>query len=187
MLKRCGACDSVKPISEFHANRTKADGHATQCKACVGRRTAEWVAANPDRVKAYRKTYYAETAEAQRKRARDWRIANLPQAKASAAAWRDKNKNAVKASKRLASTGFTQDLFDTCLQLQNGKCAVCGILLAELPPRQVHADHCHASGAPRGILCHHCNTALGHLKDSIAVFEAAIRYLRNPPLRSSTA
>jgi hypothetical protein len=51
-----------------------------------------------------------------------------------------------------------------------------------LPVRHVHADHCHESGAPRGVLCHWCNTGIGGLKDSVELLRAAIAYLENPPL-----
>lgn len=37
--KRCSGCKETKPVSEFHNNRTKKDGLASQCKGCVGRWT----------------------------------------------------------------------------------------------------------------------------------------------------
>lgn len=44
-------------------------------------------------------------------------------------------------------------------------------------------DHCHESAKIgimkiRGLLCHHCNSALGHFKDSIENLEEAIKYLK---------
>lgn len=32
--KYCFACREPKPVSEFHRNRSKSDGRASQCKAC---------------------------------------------------------------------------------------------------------------------------------------------------------
>ena len=39
-------------------------------------------------------------------------------------------------------------------------------------------DHCHTTKKVRGVLCHHCNLALGNVKDSIATLEALTAYLR---------
>ena len=30
----------------------------------------------------------------------------------------------------------------------------------------MHVDHCHKTGAVRGVLCFNCNAALGHVNDS---------------------
>lgn len=32
--KQCTVCGEVKPLSEFAKNKTKKDGHASDCKAC---------------------------------------------------------------------------------------------------------------------------------------------------------
>lgn len=42
----------------------------------------------------------------------------------------------------------------------------------------MHLDHDHETGKFRDILCHHCNTALGQVGDSIERLEALIAYLR---------
>ncbi len=178
-MKRCGTCDSIKPFSEFHVNRAKSSGLATECKVCVRHRTAEWTAANPDRVKAYRKAYYLETKVQQCARAKTWREQNLPRAKASAAAWRGKNKDALKAAKRKSTTGFTTEIFNQFWEAQKGLCGICKKDLATVPSKQVHADHDHVSGLARGILCHHCNVALGYFKDSVSLLAAAGAYLKH--------
>ena len=35
--KRCIHCDEVKPLSEFHRDNSKRDGHRSYCKACAAR------------------------------------------------------------------------------------------------------------------------------------------------------
>lgn len=50
-------------------------------------------------------------------------------------------------------------------------CEACG------SEERLHVDHCHASGAYRGVLCAACNTALGLLADDPARMLALIRYL----------
>ena len=39
-------------------------------------------------------------------------------------------------------------------------------------------DHCHKSGAVRGLLCLNCNTMIGHAHDDPAKLESGARYLR---------
>lgn len=51
------------------------------------------------------------------------------------------------------------------MQKQNGKCACCG-KLSEYGIGGLFLDHCHTSGEARGLLCAHCNTALGMMADS---------------------
>ena len=44
--------------------------------------------------------------------------------------------------------------------------------------RRMHIDHCHDTGAVRGLLCHGCNTGIGSLNDDIELLQRAIDYLR---------
>lgn len=53
-------------------------------------------------------------------------------------------------------------------------CEVCGAV----PERALHRDHNHVTGKMRGRLCHNCNIALGHAKDSIARLIALATYLK---------
>lgn len=36
--KRCPACGVVKPLSDFHRNRSRRDGHSHECKPCANAR-----------------------------------------------------------------------------------------------------------------------------------------------------
>lgn len=47
-------------------------------------------------------------------------------------------------------------------------------------------DHCHDSGKVRGILCHHCNCAIGMFKDNVPVMKKAIKYLLGSEERATT-
>jgi hypothetical protein len=33
-MKVCSVCKEAKPLSEFHKNRTRRDGHSAECRAC---------------------------------------------------------------------------------------------------------------------------------------------------------
>jgi len=55
---------------------------------------------------------------------------------------------------------------------QNGRCAICMTRTDDLC-----VDHCHTSNHIRGLLCAHCNRALGLLRDDIDALRRAIKYL----------
>ncbi len=44
--KTCSRCKSVKPVSEFHHNRTSGDGYSAQCKDCIKTYTIRYVENN---------------------------------------------------------------------------------------------------------------------------------------------
>jgi hypothetical protein len=61
------------------------------------------------------------------------------------------------------------------LAAQGGVCAICN--KPAWGTRMPCIDHDHATGKVRGILCHHCNAALGFIKDDPAVARAMANYL----------
>lgn len=56
-------------------------------------------------------------------------------------------------------------------------CGICGTTEWTGRHRRPHVDHCHETGAIRGILCHGCNVSIGHFRDDIELLRAAIVYL----------
>lgn len=73
--------------------------------------------------------------------------------------------------------GLTMEQFFTLYDGQDRTCPICceGLMLDE-----VQVDHDHSTGDVRGILCGHCNKALGLLKDSPEALRRAIAYLEKP-------
>lgn len=70
--------------------------------------------------------------------------------------------------------------------LQNWTCAICKNKLnmeagKVMRTKSVGVDHCHATGAVRGLLCSACNNGLGLFRDSVENLARAIEYLNNPP------
>lgn len=92
------------------------------------------------------------------------------------AIWNKKNSKKITASIRKKRTGYTQKEYDIKFNEQKGCCAICGKNQSKLK-RALAADHCHTTGAKRGLLCFNCNTALGKFNDSVALLEKAIKYL----------
>lgn len=63
---------------------------------------------------------------------------------------------------------FTTVDYDRAYQIQQGNCAACGRHQSELT-RRLDADHDHATGLFRFLLCANCNRALGYAKDNPAL------------------
>lgn len=77
--------------------------------------------------------------------------------------------------------GITTKGYNEMYESQQGKCAICngeGFCMAEHHKLKLVVDHCHTTGAVRGLLCHNCNRALGLFKDNIESLEKAVRYLK---------
>jgi hypothetical protein len=67
--------------------------------------------------------------------------------------------------------GVDKSMYDAMYFEQNGKCAI-PICLREAKS----VDHCHTTGAVRGLLCQGCNIAVGFLETPLWL-EGASRYL----------
>lgn len=77
--------------------------------------------------------------------------------------------------------GITLDEYNSMLEKQNNKCAICEteepIKVKSGRNRKLAVDHCHNSGKVRGLLCAHCNTGIGMLRESIEILDKAKEYL----------
>ena len=71
--------------------------------------------------------------------------------------------------------GITAEEADDLLDNQGGVCAVCLRIANQDLKKPWHVDH--ERGIIRGILCHHCNTGLGNLRDDPDILKRAIEYL----------
>lgn len=84
--------------------------------------------------------------------------------------------------------GITQKQYSDLYTKQNGECKICSVKMEfsnETPLKGISRngkacliDHCHSSGKVRGLLCFHCNTALGHMFDNIDNVENMLKYLK---------
>lgn len=111
---------------------------------------------------AYMREYY--------KKNNDQRLKGLSRNKE----WAKNNQEKVKERLLRSSYGISLDDYNTMLESQLGRCAICG----DFPgTKMLSVDHDHATGKVRGLLCNGCNTRLGQMKDSIAILELAQNYL----------
>jgi hypothetical protein len=72
--------------------------------------------------------------------------------------------------------GITLDQYDAILERQGGHCALCAYTPGP-GALALSVDHCHATGHVRGLLCSHCNRAIGRLGDSEAAIQRVLAYL----------
>jgi hypothetical protein len=76
--------------------------------------------------------------------------------------------------------------FDSMATAQGGRCAICGTGEPGGNYGNLHVDHCHETGAVRGLLCTRCNTGIGLLRESPVALRAAAAYIEaNAPRESA--
>ena len=76
--------------------------------------------------------------------------------------------------------GVGLDWVEEKLIEQGYTCAICkkeGFKMRDDHMTGLNLDHCHNTGAPRGLLCHNCNRALGLLQDDPEIIKEAARYV----------
>lgn len=104
------------------------------------------------------------------------------------AKYRQKNKNKPDyiIKNRVARYKISSDDYKNLLNLQNGRCAVCGI---KLNLKNARIDHCHKTENVRGLLCVSCNTGIGLFRDSPEILKSAAKYVEKNDckLRDQTA
>ncbi len=119
----------------------------------------------------YGKKYYEKHKDKELARAKDTYDAN-----------KDKKREqylARRSSILKRRCGVTEEDYQEMLLKQGGCCAICGTTKPGGKGRVFHIDHCHVSGAVRGLLCVHCNHGLGSFNDSVKALEQAIAYLNS--------
>jgi hypothetical protein len=139
------------------ARRRRAASPEVREKARVAAR--KWYALNKKRA-----------AEASKR----WRAENTEKVKGYSSEWAVKNREKTRASSRQCKTSWPPTRYEERLAKQQGLCAICG-----RPMKRAYADHDHATGQPRELLCPRCNTGLGFVeRDDFAEWlEAVLTYI----------
>lgn len=102
------------------------------------------------------------------------------QRNASRKSWRDNRENNLEKNRRghlRRKYGITQDDYLRMLKSQGGKCAICRQPEELERNQKLCVDHCHTTGAVRGLLCDACNRGIGSMRDDVSILTAAIKYL----------
>lgn len=92
--------------------------------------------------------------------------------------WREENREKHKDTELRSKYGISLLDHVTMFTKQGGKCAICGVCEQDAPRNTLFVDHCHKTGSVRGLLCHHCNSGLGHFKDDPDLLLTAENYLK---------
>jgi len=155
MQKKCKTCGDLKDLRDFYKHPTPAnpDHRRNDCKSCV--------------LLARRERYENDPAMRDRIKA----SARLSRGKRSAIPI---SPEVTRRSYLKVKYGMTPEQFDELLAHQGGACPICD---TKDPGKSWCVDHDHVSGQVRGILCWHCNVALGHLRDDVVSLATAIDYL----------
>lgn len=166
---------------------------------------SEWRKRNPEKVAAanrkYREAHLDELAEYHRR----MHAENAEERRAVQAVYREANREKIRAQQRayaaahpekrraarLRRWNLTIEQYDAMLEAQGGGCAICGSEDSGQEGRRFHIDHDHAccpknkscGECIRGLLCHHCNTALGGFRDDPSLLAKAIDYLKGDARR----
>lgn len=85
---------------------------------------------------------------------------------------------------RSRKSKWPQALFDRAWLLQEGRCAICSVVMRPKGKDRdsVAADHDHKTDKPRGLLCMGCNKGLGHFYDDPQIVRRAAAYLEKHSL-----
>jgi hypothetical protein len=200
--RACTKCGLDKPLPEFSKNPRGKYGVKSSCKACdSARHAAQHVpkqrTLRPPRDQSEPKTctkcgitkQLADFSLARKATATSnavYRSECKPCCSARAKQWFRDNPGRTSANRRkfnLANNyGLTVDEYNAMLRRQGGVCAICGKSEPAEHGRtgkqfRLAVDHCHETGAVRGLLCQKCNRAVGLLGDDPILLRKAISYL----------
>jgi len=166
-MKICTDCGELKPLEAYRKKYTKSGGRYAYCKVCYQKKYGEshsrankvWRDSNPEA----NKEIYTRAYKKQRSTELGKHTHRMAQVKHTYA--------------------LTEDALQDMLLAQQGCCKVCGVdfgtcQITKGRLRAYHIDHDHSSGQVRGLLCAHCNAAIGYIEASGASANSIHKYLK---------
>lgn len=126
--------------------------------------------------RAYNKAYREKNKERLVAYGVAYRSKNKEVCNARSRKYHAENRDSIRRQKALKKYGITKEQYDNLLRRQNYKCAVCA---TDSPDGagDWHIDHCHNTGAVRGLLCSKCNVGLGMFNDDPEALRLAASYI----------
>src|SRR5215469_1842410 len=109
-------------------------------------------------------------------RDRNYRIDNREEYTAKLRAKYKRDKSYYRDRMRRAMYGLPIGAFELLLEMQDGKCAICGATEGS-KSRGLAVDHSKETGYIRGLLCANCNIGIGNFQHNIDLLQNAINYL----------
>jgi hypothetical protein len=158
-----------------YKNSEDARAYREKNRKVLAERTRQWRANNPAKRKAQKRRWYWKV-ERERRLSPERRAYLREQSRK----WDEKNpgrRTEISRRSRLKRYGLTLEQYDELLEKQQRCCAICGESHDVAKGKILAVDHDHTTGKVRGLLCHNCNTIIGHAADSIAIPQATIDYM----------
>jgi len=84
--------------------------------------------------------------------------------------WRAANRERLREAERRREYGMVPGQYAAMLKAQGGRCAICDRC------RKLSVDHCHQTGAVRGLLCQPCNMVMGFADANPAFVAGLVAY-----------
>ncbi len=95
--------------------------------------------------------------------------------------WANKTQKQQRSKWLWTKYKITYDEYEKLYNDQNGKCKICtddiSLMSKDNSKNIACVDHDHSTGQIRGLLCNHCNRALGLMKENIQYIQNMIKYL----------
>lgn len=164
-MKKCTKCKLELTEDSFNKDKTRKDNLTLWCKDCVHANQKIRRDNSTPELKEKLKTYQREWNRKPENLQKRLDYQKTPTGKI--VKWRTKLK---------IRYGLTEEKYNDMLSKQDNVCAVCKEAFESSKNR--HIDHCHKSGKVRGIICNHCNRALGAVRDRVDILDSLIEYLR---------
>jgi hypothetical protein len=183
-LKQCTNCQEYKHISDFHKYSKAQDGLKPWCKVCVKKYDiAENDATRifPRKIDADGNIHCRNCGEYFKEE--DMKVSSQRQYKGMS--YCVECAPLLKRTQTLKKYNLTLEDYHNLLQSQDFSCKICKQKDSTFRKRlSVDHDHscCPGEGSCgkciRGLLCHHCNAALGNAKDNVETLQKMIDYLK---------
>lgn len=154
--KVCTGCNTDKPIEDFGKTKKLKSGYQARCKECLCKEGMLRVHKN-DPASIYN-----------RFNSRRWRSKN-PELAHVASRVCEMQKRGIKITR--------EQFVKLKPRIYNDVCEICGKINTH-KNSALFIDHDHTTGEVRGLLCHKCNTALGHANDNVELLQKMIKYLK---------
>lgn len=154
-MKLCSTCKENKSVKDFRKNSRLSSGLWNECRICLNKRKAV----------SYQK--------------------RKTQILAGAKKFREKYPDKCRDKLLKYKFNISLDDYNKMASFQGGLCAICAEpekakhWKIKTKPKALAVDHCHETGAIRGLLCHYCNAGLGHFRDDVLLMGRALEYLAN--------
>ena len=133
---------------------------------------------NKEAINAKQREDHRLNKEMDNRKSAEWRLANPDKASAYGKSWRLSNPERAIFGRIASTYNISLDAAVHWYNLSLASCDSCGYVWKSTDKKRLFIDHNHTTGEIRGILCHHCNSALGLLKEDENRILALLQYNR---------